>query len=126
MEGVNLTVNGINTIGGGDIAHQHLTFTINVTNQGSEMAKDVKLFFDTATTGQGMQTFEGTPDHQPINLAPGQSANFTASWEVDLTTMGKQWLVELMRQDVVRAGWTGADGASKEKVLMRGGMPAFT
>jgi hypothetical protein len=124
VEGVNLIANGIISVGGDDVSRQRVNYQITVTNQGSETAKEVKLFFDTATTGQGMQTFEAAPDHQPVSLAPGQSANFTVIWEIDLTEMGKQQFVALMMRDVVRATWTGSDGGPREKVLLRGGMPA--
>ena len=125
VERVNLIANGLSVVGGDDIGRQRVDYRITVTNQGSETAKDVKLFVDTATTGQGMQTIEWVPDHEAVSLAPSQSANFTASWEIDLTTTGKQGFVELMMQDVVRATWTGDDGGPREKVLMRGGMPAM-
>ena len=125
VEGVNLIANGIGSVGGDDIARQRVNYEITVTNQGTETAKNVKLFFDTATSGQGTQTFEAVPDKEPVGLAPGQSANFTVIWEIDLTAIGKQKFVELMLRDVVRATWTGNDGGPKEKVLLRGGMPAM-
>jgi len=45
--------------------------------------------------------------------------------QIDLAAMGKEKFLELVRLDVVRATWTGQDGEQKEKVLIRGGMPAI-
>jgi len=121
VEGVNLIANATSSAGGSeDIEHQVARYEIVITNQGTETARDIKVFVDTSATNDGLRTFEATPSQGPVTLGPGQSANYTVSWEFNLALMGKPKFVELIQQDVLRARWVGEDGQTKERALLKG------
>ncbi len=121
VEGVNLIANATSTAGGSeDIEHQVARYEIVITNIGTAIARDVKVFVDTSATNDGLQTFEATPGQRPVTLGPGQSANYTATWEFSLALMSKQEFVERVQQTMLRATWVGEDGQTREKALLKG------
>jgi len=121
VEGVNLIANATSSAGGSeDIEHQVARYQIVITNTGTATARDVKVFVDTSATNDGLRTFEATSNQGTVTLGPGQSANYTVSWEFNLALMGKPKFVELIQQDVLRAAWVGEDGQTKERALLKG------
>jgi hypothetical protein len=121
VEGIYLTVSSTSSIGGKDIQHQQIKYEISISNKGRETARKVRVFIDTPATNQGSMRIEAEPAQSPVNLGPGESETYYISWEYDLTKSSKQELVELMKENVLRAVWIDENSQQQEKVLSEGG-----
>jgi hypothetical protein len=121
VEGIYLTVSSTSSIGGKDLQHQQIKYEISISNKGSETAREVRVFIDSLATNQGFQTMEAEPSQSPVDLGSNEHETYTLSWEYDLTRSSKEELVELMKENVLRAVWLDEKGQQHEKVLSEGG-----
>ena len=122
VEGVLLTARMRETgSGGGDPEHQQMQYEITVSNGGTEMANNLRLFVDTPITDDGLQTYEAEAGTVPVNLGPDESETYCVSWEFNLIVFTKDRFLELIRQNVLRATWIDEKGQQHEKVLRKGG-----
>ncbi len=125
LETVNLAATLTSAGAGDNSTHFRPAWTITVLNMGTEPATNLRLFVNTSATDKGFQTIEAAPDSSPVTIPPGGTANFTAAWQVDAATMDKKTFVELLTLATVQATWARPDGTQGEKVLLKGGLPAF-
>jgi len=117
VEGIDLIVNSMSSIGGEDIQHQQIKYEITVSNRGNETARDVRIFVDSTATNQGFQSMEAEPIERPVSLESGEHAAYNAVWEYDLSKTSKEELAELMKNNILRAVWVDEDGQQYEEIL---------
>ena len=116
VEGINLTFYSTNTIGGNDIQHQQIEYEIRISNRGTEIAKDVRVFIDSPATNQGWQTMETKSLKEQVNLGPNEYETYLISWEYDLSKSSKEELADLMEENVIRTTWIDENGQQQEVV----------
>lgn len=110
-----LSINYSNSVGGSeDLRHQEIEYEINVSNRGTETARDVRVFVDSPATNQGLQTMEAETEHQPVDLEPGENANYLVRWEFDMSASSKVELIALLRQTLIRVTWIDETGEKHE------------
>jgi hypothetical protein len=117
VESANLTTTISGGIGGTDLQHQQIHYEIRVTNRGTGIARNLRIFVDSPATNSGLQTMEAEAGNSPVNLGPDEYAIFLIQWEYDMTESSKAELFELVEENVFRAIWTDENGEQREEIL---------
>ena len=117
VESVNLTTTISGSIGGTELQHQQIRYEIRVTNRGTCIASNLRIFVDSPATNSGLQTMEAEASHSPVNLGPDEYATFLIQWEYDMTESSKVELFELVEENVFRAIWTDENDEQQEEIL---------
>ena len=120
VEGIDISINSVSSIGGKDLEHQQIKYEIIIGNSGIETARDVRVFVDSPATNQGWQTMEAEPSQEPVNLGPNEHETYLITWEYDLTESSKEELTDLMKENVIRATWIDENGQQQEEELTQG------
>ncbi len=117
VKSVNLTTTISGSIGGTELQHQQIRYEIRVTNGGTGIARDLRIFIDSPATNSGLQTMEAEASNSPVNLGPNENATFLIQWEYDMTESSKAELFELVEENVFRSIWTDENGEQQEEIL---------
>jgi hypothetical protein len=117
VQGVNLKIFAIDSIGGEEKKAQEIEYFVTITNDGNEAADELRVFIDTGATNNGQTTLEAKADTSPVRLATEEVTAFRVSWEYDITDSSKEELTELMEGNVIRVTWKDPGGRIQEEEL---------
>jgi hypothetical protein len=102
-----------------------MQWRISIHNRGFGAALNVRVFINNLpTTAEGLEVVEAQPSTtQPVNLDPGDSETYYATWEHDLDKfpdpkMGKEQLRKLQREMAIRIQWETPEGEVKERIVL--------
>ena len=117
IEGVRLIVYSTGTVDGDTGEDRQATYSIIIVNDGTRTARDLEVYIDTSMAGAGLTSFEADADIKPVNLDPGDSVKYLVNWEFDPLAVENEGVMELMRENIIRASWTNESGILKEEIL---------
>ena len=102
------------TIGGGDPAHQQISFHITITNVSAEAASNVRVSLATMATNEDKWIWNSP---SLVTLEPGESETYHVTWEYDTSNTSKEELARLVNLTTVLAKYTTPDGEEAVQLL---------
>ncbi len=110
--------NVLSTIGGEDPAHQRISFEISITNITEEAARNVRVTLSTMATNEAGDSLRMEAEPAvPIDLAPGESKTYYATWEYDAIHTSKEELSRLVDLTTILAKYTTPSGEEAVELL---------
>ena len=111
-------------ITGEDPAHQQISLSVTITNVGVEAASNVQVSLHNAATIRDKDEeswINAEPSIPgPVNLEPGESETYSASWEYDASRIAKDKITELVKPTRVRIIYTTPDGNEAVRLYSEG------
>ena len=111
-------------IAGEDPAHQQISFSVTITNVEMEAASNVQVSLHNAATIRDEDEenwINAEPSIPgPVNLEPGESETYSASWEYDASQIAKDKITELVKPTRVRIIYTTPDGNEAVRLYSEG------
>lgn len=115
-------------ITGEDPAHSQISISVTITNVGMEaMAGNVRVKLrNSAVIGDNGEAgwINAEPlTSEPVNLEPGESAVYSASWGYDASHITRDELTEQLERTVIRIAYITPEGNEATRMYSAGGAP---